>query len=249
MIIAANWKAYVESAATAKALAAAARRLAGKGENTIILAPPAPYLGLLASGKGKEAAFALAAQDVSDSTGGAATGETTAALLADLGVAYAIIGHSERRAMGETNELVASKVRHALAHSLTPIVCIGERERDAEASYLQFLRAELAAVFEPLSHGERTRIVLAYEPIWAIGKSAADSIHPSDLQEMVLYMQKVLADYLPGQGAAAIPILYGGSVEAENIVSLATDTGVQGFLIGHASASVASFSALVKALA
>jgi triosephosphate isomerase len=246
MILAANWKAYVESADKAKTLAAAARRLAGKGEHIIVLAPPAPYLGLLASGKGKPSAFALAAQDISDSTGGAATGETTAALLADLGVTYAIIGHSERRAMGETNELVASKVQHALAHSLTPIVCIGERERDADAAYLQFLRTELMAVFEPLSQGDRMRIILAYEPIWAIGKSAADSIHPNDLQEMVLYIQKVLADYL-GDRAAAIPVLYGGSVEAENIVSLAADTGVAGFLIGHASADVASFTALVKA--
>jgi len=247
MIIAANWKAYVESEAKAKALAAAARRLAAKESRTIVLAPPAPYLGLLAGGKGKKD-IALAAQDISDSTGGAATGEITAALLADLGITYAIIGHSERRAMGETDELVASKVQHALAHSITPIVCIGERERDAEATYLHFLRAQIARVFEPLSQKDRMRIVLAYEPIWAIGKSAVDSIQPNDLQEMVLYIQKVLGVYLPGKATGAVPILYGGSVEAGNIRLLAQDSGVSGFLIGHASADVSSFRALVKAL-
>jgi triosephosphate isomerase len=249
MLIVANWKAYVESTAKAKALVAGAKRLVvagGKNGHEIVLAPPAPYLGLFSIGNKSKVAYA--AQDISDSTGGAATGETTAALLVSIGVKYAIIGHSERRAAGETDERVASKVRHALAHGLTPIVCVGERERDAEAHYLQFLRAQIAAIFSPLSQKERMEVVIAYEPIWAIGKSAAEAITPADLQEMALYIQKVLAEYLPGKGAERVRVLYGGSVEPANARVLAGGTDIAGFLIGHASVDVASFSGIVRAV-
>jgi len=245
MLIVANWKAYVESTTKAKTLVASAKRLAA-GAHEIVLAPSAPYLALFSVGNKSKVAYA--AQDLSDSTGGAATGETTAALLASLGVRYAIIGHSERRAAGETDQLVASKTSHALAHGITPIVCVGERERDAEAQYLQFLRAQIAAVFAPLSQKERMQIVIAYEPIWAIGKSAAEAITPTDLHEMVLYIQKVIADYLPGKGAEQVPVLYGGSVEPANARMLAGGSGISGFLIGHASVDVASFSGIVRAV-
>ncbi len=231
--------------AKAKALVAGAKRLSA-GTHEIVLAPSAPYLALFAVGNTSKVAYA--AQDISDSTGGAATGETTAALLASLGVTYAIIGHSERRAMGETDALVASKASHALAQGLTPIVCIGERERDTEAHYLQFLRTQIDAVFAPLSQKERMQVVLAYEPVWAIGKSAAEAISSTDLQEMILYIQKVIGDYLPGKGAERVPVLYGGSVEPSNARMLAAGSGISGFLIGHASVDVASFSAIVRAV-
>lgn len=249
MLIVANWKAYVEQPAKAKALVAAGKRLLARSDHEIVLALPAPFLALFALGKrSKKEALFFAAQDISDSTGGAATGEVTAALLSEIGVSHVILGHSERRTMGETNDLIFSKVQHALAHNLIPIVCIGERERDPEASYLQFLRSQIAHILEPLSPKERMRIVFAYEPIWAIGKSAAESITPHDLHEMVLYIRKVLADYFPGRASQNVPILYGGSVEPGNIRELAAGSEVQGFLIGHASVEVSSFSALVKAI-
>jgi triosephosphate isomerase len=243
MMIVSNWKAYVEDPAKAKALVAAGKRASAKGIE-VVLAPPAPLIGMFAGTR----SIALAAQDLSDSTGGAATGETTAALLAGMGVTHVILGHSERRAMGETDALIASKVRHALAHGLIPIVCVGERERDADAGYLAFLRSQIASIFEPLSPKERGRIILAYEPIWAIGKSAAESIASRDLHEMVLYIQKVLGEFFPGKTAQDIPILYGGSVEPANIRELAAGGQVQGFLVGHASVEPATYAALAKAL-
>lgn len=242
MLIVANWKAYIEDTKKAKALVAVAKRL-GKGDMKIVIAPPAPYLGLFAG------TIALAAQDLSDSTDGALTGEITASLLSGLGIEYVILGHSERRAMGETDDLIRSKVQHALAHGIRPILCIGEKERDPEAKYLQFLRTQIAHVFEPLSPKERLRMVIAYEPIWAIGKSAAESISSVDLHEMTLYIRKVLADYIPGRGAQSLKILYGGSVEPANIRDLAGGGTVDGFLVGHASAELATFTGLVKALA
>jgi len=245
MLIVGNWKAYVQSAEKAKKLFATAKKLA-KGQVEIVIAPPTPYIGLLAPGNRSKVGFA--AQDVSLSTGGATTGEVTASMLSNVGASYAILGHSERRAMGETDEMISEKVRHALANKLIPIVCIGEKERDQDAKYLQGLRAQIAAIYAPLSAKERMQTVLAYEPIWAIGKTAAEAITPGDLEEMVLYIRKVLTEYIPGRGAEKVRLIYGGSVEPANARSLASGTGVDGFLPGHASADVESFTNLVKAL-
>lgn len=249
MLLVANWKAYVEQTAKAKALMSAAKRFLSTSDIEIVLAPPAPYLGLLAGKPSvSKKAVHLAAQDVSDSTGGAVTGEVTAELLREMGVSHVIIGHSERRAMGESDALITSKVQHALAHNLIPIVCVGERERDGDATYLHFLRTQIASVYEPLSQPERARVILAYEPIWAIGKSAAEAITPTELHEMILYIRKILSDYLPGDAANDTVLLYGGSVEPSNIRDLAGGAQLDGFLIGHASVEVKSFTALVKAL-
>jgi len=244
MLIVANWKAYVETRDKAKKLFAAAKRQ--KSKVSIVLAMPHPYIGMCVGGP--KTKVQLAAQDVSASTTGAATGEVTASLLSELGATYVIVGHSERRAMGETDELILEKVKRALAHKLTPILCIGEAERDMDAHYLGHIRAQLAAVFSHLSQKERLSMVVAYEPIWAIGKTAADSIQPIDLEEMMLYIRKVLGDYLPGRSAQKVRVLYGGSTEAGNIRALAGGSGVDGFLVGHASADVSSFTALVKAV-
>lgn len=246
MIIACNWKAYVETESKAKKLFTTAKKLALSKVHEIIIAPPAPFLGLLAAGNRSKVAFA--AQDVSQSLGGATTGEITAATLSNAGATYAIIGHSERRALGDTDADVLAKVQHALAHGLTPIVCVGERERDADAEYLAPLRAQIDSVFMPLSAKERLSVVIAYEPIWAIGKTADEAITPSDLTEMVLYLRKVLGNHLPGRGATKVPILYGGSVEPGNARMLAAASAIDGFLIGRASVDEKALSALVKAV-
>lgn len=245
MLIVSNWKAYVETAKNAEALFASAKKLAKKYPHELVLAVPSPYIGLLHS---NTSAVTLAAQDISATLGGAETGEVTAGLVADLGARFVIIGHSERRALGETNEIVAEKIQHAFAHGLRPIVCVGERERDVDAQYLKLIRAEIASAFSPLTQRQRTEVVVAYEPIWAIGKSAAEAITAEDLREMVLYIRKVLADYLPGKASLKISVLYGGSAEAANAPQLADGTGINGFLVGHASADVAFHAALVAAV-
>ena len=245
MLIVANWKAYVEEAARAKALFAAAKRAAARGKVEIVLAPPAPYLGMLSPKNRSKVAFA--AQDVSALGGGAATGEVTAQAYADLGATYAIIGHSERRAMGETDAAVGEKLTHAIAHGLTPILCVGEHERDAESAYLATIRDEITAALTPVPERERGEVIFAYEPLWAIGKSAADAIDPSDLAEMVLYIRKIASGLSTGKKHARV--LYGGSVEPENVRALAGGSGVDGFLVGHASVDPKIFTALAKALA
>jgi triosephosphate isomerase (TIM) len=211
-----------------------------------VLAPPAPLLGALAANNKSEVAFA--AQDISATTGGATTGEATGGVYAAAGASYAIVGHSERRAQGDTDAVVAEKLARACANGLTPILCVGERKRDGEGRYLAFLREELTAAFTALTPKERARVIIAYEPVWAIGKSAVDAVSPDDLAEMALYIRKVLSEFLPGKAPYRSLVLYGGSVEPENIRELAGGSGVDGFLIGHASVDPGTFAELVKRL-
>ncbi len=245
MLIVGNWKEYVESEKKAKQLVTSAKKVAALYKKTqVVIAPPVPYIGLYAVGNKSKVSFA--AQDLSDTMGNAETGEVSAALLANLGVTYSIVGHSERRARGESDALIAEKVKRALAHCITPILCVGERERDPEAQYLKLVRAQIATVMEVLSPKERQQLVIAYEPVWAIGKTALEAVTPNDLTEMVLYIRKALGDFMPRKSVSEVAILYGGSVEATNAAVLAEGTGIQGFLVGHASADAKEFAGIIK---
>lgn len=247
MFIAANWKAYVEDVPRARELFSLAKRLAKKyRKHDIVIAPAFGHLGMFAPKNKSRVKFA--AQDVSATSGGARTGEVSAQILSGIGVEYAIVGHSERRAMGETDAVIAEKARHALAHGVAPILCVGERERDAGAEYLSVIRAQLTSVFGALTPQERLMTIVAYEPVWAIGKSAADALPARDIAEMALYIRKILGDFMPGKAPARTNILYGGSVEPGNARELAAGSGIDGFLIGHASVERDTFSAIVKAV-
>lgn len=246
MLIVANWKAYVEDFARAQKLFALGKRLARATRHTIVLAPPSPFFGAFA--RRKKSKIAFAAQDISATTGGASTGEVTAGMYAAAGAAYAIVGHSERRARGDTDAVIAEKLTRACAHTLTPILCVGERERDHEGRYLSSIREELTAALTALPPKERTRVIVVYEPLWAIGKAASSAIESNDLAEMTLYIRKVLAELLPGKSASRALVLYGGSVEPGNIRALAAGSGVDGFLIGHASVDPSLFSLMVRQL-
>jgi triosephosphate isomerase len=246
MIIVANWKAYVEEAARAKKLATLAKRLASETKVHIILAPAAPQIGLLAPKNRSNVDFA--SQDISATIGGPHTAEITAPMIASLGATYTIIGHSDRRAAGDTREIIAQKISHALTHELTPILCVGEKERDTEGQYLAELRADIVSALETLEPKDKAKAIITYEPVWAINRGA-DAIGVTDLSEMVLYIRKVLAELSTAKTSAKTTVLYGGSTEPENIRDLAGGSGVDGFLVGHASVDPALFAALVRAIA
>ncbi len=234
------------SAAEARVLFARSKLAGGKLDKVeTVLCPPFPYLGLFAHSGG--ARVSLGAQDVFWANGGRATGEVSPEMLKDIGVSYVIVGHSERRALGETDETVAKKVKAVLAEGLTPIVCVGERERDAEGRYFDILKSQIAASLAGISRPQLRYIVIAYEPLWAIGKSAREAADPRSIREMSIFIQKVLSDSFGEEVAKEPRLIYGAAVEESNTASILSEGGVSGLLAGHASLDAEEFAKILKA--
>ncbi|MBX4215561.1 triose-phosphate isomerase [Candidatus Parcubacteria bacterium] len=239
-LIVGNWKMNPGTLAEAKKafekIRSGAVRL--RGVETVIC-PPAVYLAAFSAPKGM-----LGAQDVFYEVEGAHTGELSAPQLKSAGVKYVIVGHSERRALGESDEVVNKKVRAALAASLIPILCVGERVRDPEHRYLHDVREQLRAGVRGVLRASLPKVVVAYEPVWAIGKGAK-ALDASEALHMNLYIKKALAD-IGGDMAGKTRILYGGSVDAANAVSFLTEGKMDGLLVGRESLTPAKFLALIS---
>ncbi len=204
---------------------------------------PAPYLAqgqLLLNG----GALALGAQDVSAHEQGAFTGEVSAAMLRDFSVRYAIVGHSERRQYhGETDAVVATKAQRALAAGITPIVCVGETLAEREAGHTaEVVKRQLAAVIHTNGHCI-SEIVVAYEPVWAIGTGKTAT--PEQAQEVHALLRAQLA--AATEHPERIALLYGGSMNAANAASLLAQHDIDGGLIGGASLKAADFLSIVAA--
>ena len=240
-LVVGNWKmngGLAANAALLSELAAGWKPAAGR---ELAVCVPYPYLpqvrGALAG-----TPIAWGAQDVSEHEAGAFTGEVSAAMLAEFGCRYAIVGHSERRQyFGDTDAIVAAKARAALTAGLTPIACVGEtldeRERRVtEAVVLRQLDAVLATV-----GGGVSGLVVAYEPVWAIGTGRTAS--PAEARAVHATLRARLAK----AGAADVPLLYGGSVKADNATALFAMADIDGGLIGGASLKAAEFLAIARA--
>lgn len=207
---------------------------------TIVVCPPATFLSELRKLYiGKRIMFG--GQDVHFERSGSHTGSISAPMLRSVGAGHVIIGHSERRLAGETNEMVQRKVRMALDEKMTVILCVGEKERDEHGEYLHMIREELNAALRGVAADELRRVIIAYEPIWAIGKSATNAMKSHDVHQMVLFIRKVLAERFNRETALKSMVLYGGSVEPDNCGELIKDGDVNGFLVGHASLDSESF--------
>jgi len=189
----------------------------------------------------------LGAQDLFWEPQGAFTGEVSPTMLVDAGCRYVIIGHSERRQhFGETDGSVNRKLAAALSHRLTPIVCIGETltERDAGQTF-EVLTRQLAGAFERCEGWNCSRIILAYEPVWAIGTGR--NATPDQAQEVQAFIREWVGRRCGAQAGSAMRIQYGGSVNAANASSLLQQPDVDGALVGGASLKAEGFSAIVKA--
>jgi triosephosphate isomerase len=243
-ILAGNWKMHKT---VGEALALVEELLAGgsSADREVVVCPPytalAPVGARLAG-----TAIALGAQDVFHETHGAYTGAIAPAMLTDVGCRYVIVGHSERRQyFGDTDASVNKKLHAALKHGLRPIMCVGESkpQRDAgaaEAIVTAQVRAGLADV-PATALGE---LVIAYEPIWAIG--TGDTATAADAQAMHAAIRATLADLYDAAGAAAVRIQYGGSVKPDNVDELMAQPDIDGALVGGASLTAASFLRIVQ---
>ncbi len=189
----------------------------------------------------------LGAQDVFWQNSARATGEVSPEQLADLGASHVIVGHSERRALGENDEIVAKKAVAVLKEGMHPILCIGEKERDADGRYFETLKSQLKNSLAGVRRPDFRYLAIAYEPLWAIGKSARAAAEPRVVRETAIFMRKVLTDSFGAESAQEPRILYGGSAEPENTRAILSEGGVDGLLVGHASLDAEEFGEMLKA--
>lgn len=241
-LIAGNWKMNGSLAGNTALVQAVLAGMGGASCDAAVCVP-APYLaqvqGLLA-----DSALALGAQDVSSHEAGAFTGEVSASMLREFHVRYAIVGHSERRQYhGETDAVVAEKARQALAAGITPIVCVGETLARREAAETeQVVKRQLAAVIQANGHCI-SEIVVAYEPVWAIGTGKTASPDQAQQVHAVLRAQLKAATAQAGR----VRILYGGSMNAANAAQLLAQPDIDGGLIGGAALKPADFLSIISA--
>mgnify|MGYP000226083516 FL=1 len=237
-LVAGNWKMNGDKALVGKMQKIFAT--AGLDNMDVVICPPSPYFGLF-DGKLK-----LGSQNISEFDSGAHTGEVSVAMLNEFKCQYSIVGHSERRADNhESNELVALKVEQVLKAGLTPILCVGEPESVREIGKLfEFIAAQLNAVLMKVGISQFADVVLAYEPIWAIGTGKTAS--PAQAQEVHAFIRGHLAKQ-DVNIAANIIILYGGSVKGNNAQELFSQVDVDGGLIGGASLDPQEFLSICQA--
>ena len=215
------------------------------GEADIVICPPFTAL-IKVQDAIVDSSLMLGAQDIYWEKEGAFTGEISPSMLKDIGCRYVIIGHSERRHIfGEINEAVNKKVKVVLKHGMVPIMCIGEKleERD-NGSTLEVLEAQLTGGLKDISKDEVKRIVIAYEPVWAIGTGRTAT--PKQAQESHKFIRKFIERTYTKQTSSKIRIQYGGSVKPDNIGQLMVQEDIDGALVGGASLDVNSFTQIVK---
>ena len=239
-LIAGNWKMNGSLAANQLLLSALGEGLAGKSTCHVAVCVPSPYLAQVQFLKSD--AIDLGVQDVSAHASGAYTGEISAAMLKDFGVRYAIVGHSERRQYhAESDHGVAEKAKAALAAGITPIVCVGETLAEREAGRTEdVVKRQLAAVIQLNGHCI-SEIVVAYEPVWAIGTGKTASAEQAQAVHAVLRAQLKAAT----EHSDRIHILYGGSMNAANAAQLLAQPDIDGGLIGGASLKAADFLTII----
>jgi len=244
-LVVGNWKMH-GSLADNEALLAALLQAGAARAGGAAVCVPYPYLAQ-ARDRLAQSPLAWGAQDVSEYERGAYTGEVSAAMLAEFGCRYVIAGHSERRALyGETSAVVAAKAGRALAAGLTPIVCVGESLAEREAGQtLAVVGAQLAAVLDVLGV-DIAKVVLAYEPVWAIGTGKTAS--PEQAQDVHRALRGMVATRY-AEAAAGLLILYGGSVKPGNAAELFAMPDIDGGLIGGASLVAADFAGILSAAA
>lgn len=246
MMVAGNWKMHGSVAFTQEMLNGLVKKVSIRDGVTMLVCPPMPYVAQAVTLAG-QSGIHVGAQTLVDMTGpGAFTGEVAGFMLSDIGCHYVIVGHSERRALyGETNGLVALKVKAALDAGLTPIVCVGETLDQREANTTDaIIAAQLDAVHAVIGVDGWSQLVVAYEPVWAIGTGRTAS--PEQAQEVHASIRSRIASW-DSDSAKNLSILYGGSVKSDNAQAIFGQPDVDGGLVGGASLNMEEFARIYAA--
>ena len=243
-VIAGNWKMYKTRGEAVAFIEGLKPRMANVTHCDVVVAPPFTALADAAQAA-KGSGIGIAAQDVHWDAEGAHTGDISTGMLLDAGCSHVIIGHSERRHdHGETDEEVNRKLKAALAAGLTPIVCVGETLEEREGNQTQqVLQRQFQGGFAGLTPSEFSRIIMAYEPVWAIGTGRTAT--PEQAQESHAYLRELARAQFGEEQAQGVRILYGGSVKPENIKGLMAQPDLDGALVGGASLKVDSFAGII----
>ena len=242
-IVVGNWKMNPSNLADAKKIFAKIKQISTDVVGQMIICPPAAYIHALSSGyKGKKISFG--GQDAFWLNNGSNTGLISPTMIKSVGAQYLILGHSECRSFAnETTDIVAKKVLAAIGAELTVILCIGEKVRDRNAEYLIFLREELKECLKKIDKRMMAHVMIAYEPIWAVG--GREAMTPSDIHGMTIYIRKVLTEMYDKSIADATQILYGGSINVDNVADIVKDGEIDGLLVGRESLIPENFMHIV----
>jgi triosephosphate isomerase (TIM) len=244
--IAGNWKMNLDRARSITLAEGLAKETADVLDVDLAVCPPSVYLDAV----GRAIAgsrIGLGAQNMYHQAGGAYTGELSAAMLLDLGCRYVILGHSERRhVLGETDQEINKKVLAALAAGLTPIVCVGELLEERQANKTgEVIRRQFDGSLAGLSAEQMACLVIAYEPVWAIGTGQVAT--PEQAEEVHKDLRKIMEDRYNASVAAQVRLQYGGSVNAKNAAALLAQPDVDGALVGGASLKIDDFLGIIAA--
>lgn len=244
-VIAGNWKMFKTVPEALAFVRDIRQTIVGLEHVQVVLCPPFTALALMSDAL-RGSGISLGAQNVFWEDKGAFTGEISPVMLKDAGCSYVIIGHSERRQyFGETDEKVNQKIKAILGHALIPIMCVGETLDEREAGVTEkIVRAQTAAGLDGLAPEQVAQMVIAYEPVWAIGtgRTASDE----DAQAVIAYIRDIVREQFGAAAAGNARILYGGSVKPGNTAGLMSKGDIDGALVGGASLKVESFAEIIK---
>jgi triosephosphate isomerase len=245
-LIIGNWKMNPSSLKEAEKLFFdIAKSISGIKKTEIVICPPFLYLERLKKISKK---IALGGQNAFGAESGAYTGEVSAEMLYNIGAKYVILGHSERRALGETNTDVNKKIKAAFSAGLIPILCVGEVERDHNHEYFNFVKEQVKECLNDIPKNLLYKIIIAYEPVWAISTSSnRHDATSGDSREMAIFIRKIISDRLGNQTKMKMPrVIYGGSVNERDAQDFIQNGGVDGLLPGRASLDPKKFSEIVR---
>lgn len=247
-ILVANWKMNPQTVGEAKDIFAPLKKTVVKFDNVnVIVCAPFVFINTLRR-MDLAGRIPLGGQDVYFEEYGAFTGEISPTMLKSVGASYVIVGHSERRSLGETDALIALKAGAALKAELRTVLCVGEKERDTHGNYLAVLEDQIKASLQGVQKRFLSNLIVAYEPIWAIGKSAKDAMSPSNIRETAIFIRKILAKLHDSETAFKVPVLYGGSVAGANIGAILKEGEIEGVLVGHQSLMPSQMNEMIKVM-
>ena len=243
-LVAGNWKMNPVTVKDADRLAKGVKKYTTttKRVQTVVF-PPVLYLNTLASYVSKK--YMTGAQDIFWMESGSYTGQIAVPMIIAMKASHVLLGHSEVRALGETDDHISKKLQTVLKYGLTPILCVGESVRDTEGWYLHTIKKQIEQCLVGVDKKHIKNIVIAYEPIWAIGKNAVREATPNEASEMAIYIKKVLSLIYDTKIVADVRVLYGGSVTSQNCISFLQDGHVDGVLVGRESLDIKKFGKII----